>query len=251
MKNFFLFSSLILLILSSCTLPAAEQAPAAAPTTSGQLETMVAATFAALTPTAAPATETATPLPPSPTLVLPTASVTPTFSTPVLLVSADTNCRSGPGQSYPVLVVLKEKTQVEVTGRYQNNSYWIVKMPNGSGECWMWGEFATPSGSVASMPEMTPPPTSTPAPPAPPRGLSYSFTCSFSDVTVNLTWTDVAIDEQGYKIFRNGEQVVDLPAQSVGYTDVAVASSGSAFTYNVLAYNAAGTGEASISFSCP
>jgi hypothetical protein len=242
---------IFLAIIPGCTLPGGEQA-AAAPTTSGQLETMVAMTLAAFTPSPAPVTETPAVLLPSPTkVVTASATVTPTFSTPMLTISEDTNCRSGPGQSYQVLTVLRPGTKVEVTGRYQNNSYWVIKMPNSSSECWMWGEFATPEGSYASMPEMTPPATATAAPPAPPRAINYDFFCTFTDVTVNMTWTDMAFNEQGYRIYRNTQVIVELPANATAYTDVAPSSSGAGFTYMVEAYNASGTGQASITFNCP
>ncbi len=241
MKNFFLLSS-ILLLLASCSTPTSS----ATPTENGALGTMVALTMQALTPTVAP--PTATPVPP--TAVPATATITPTPEPASLEITADTNCRSGPGQSYEILTVFHPKTKLEIVGRYQNNNYWVVKMPDG-GECWLWGEFAKASGGFAALPERTPPPTPTPAPPAPPRGLNYSFSCTFTDVTVELTWTDVAVNEDGYRIYRNNEKVIDLPPDSSAYTDVTAASPGASFSYVVEAFNVTGTGKASISFTCP
>jgi hypothetical protein len=148
-------------------------------------------------------------------------------------------------------VVLKSGQTVDIVGRGPQG-YWVVKMPGKNDTCWAWGEFATASGSTQALAEVTPPPTATAAPPAAPRGLTYDFVCSFTDVTVNLGWTDVATDESGYRLLRNGGTLVELPANSTAYTDVTAASSGSSFTYSVEAFNSAGKSSAiSISFTCP
>jgi hypothetical protein len=82
--------------------------------------------------------------------------------------------------------------------------------------------------------------------------LTYDFACTFTEVTVNLSWTDVASDESGYRLLRNGGTLVELPANSSAFTDTAAASSGSSFTYSVEAFNSAGKSTAvSISFACP
>jgi titin len=218
-------------------------------------ETDLAATVAAqvtqaLFKTATPS-PSVTPVPPTETAT-PSPTVTPTYAPPVLKINENTNCRSGPGENYGVLVVLKAGQTVELVGRGPQGNYWVVKIPNQTGTCWAWGEFATASGSTHTLDEMTPPPTATAAPPAAPRGLTYDFACTFTDVTVNLSWTDVATDESGYRILRNGGPLVELPANATLYTDTTAASSGSSFTYSVEAFNSAGKSSAiSISFTCP
>lgn len=240
----------ILLITSACNLPQASPEE-----TSGLDETSVAATVAAqvtqaLYKTATPS-PSSTPLPPTATATA-SPTITPTYAPPVLKINENTNCRSGPGESYKVLVVLKAGQSVDIVGRGPQDSYWVVKIPGKNDTCWAWGEFASASGSTHTLAEVTPPPTATAAPPAAPRGLTYDFACTFTDVTVNLSWTDVATDESGYRLLRNGGTLVELPANSSAFTDTAAASSGSSFTYSVEAFNSAGKSTAvSISFACP
>lgn len=243
-------SILFILVLASlaCNMP-----QASAPTPQADLTgTSIAATVAAQITLALKQAATKTPIPTQTNSPTASPTITPTYSPPVLKVNENTNCRSGPGESYNVLVVLKAGQSVEIVGRVEQTNYWVVRIPGKSETCWAWGGFASASGSIHTLPEMTPPPTATASPPAAPRGLTYSFACSFTDVTVNLSWTDVANNESGYRLLRNGGTVVELPADVTAYTDITTASSGSSFTYSVEAFNSAGTSSAaSISFSCP
>lgn len=106
----------------------------------------------------APATDT-----PTPSL---TPSITPTHtpSVPMVSVSANTNCRKGPGIVYDNLTALLVGEEAEVVGKYTptDPDYWIIKKD--SVTCWLWGEYATVDGDTANLPEMIPPPTPTPSP---------------------------------------------------------------------------------------
>ena len=254
-KSIVHFASLVLfLLLSACNLPQNQPVPEFSPSPEAQ-ETALAATVAAqvtqslrqnashtASPTAPPPTATATPSP----------TITPTYAPPLLQVKQNTNCRNGPGETYAVIVVLTAGQKIEPIGRGMEGQYWVVKRPDSEQTCWAWGEFLEASGSVHALPEITPPATLTPAPPSPARGLTYSFSCTFTDVTVNLSWTDVATNESGYRILRNDAVVAELPANTTQYTDITAASSGSGFTYAIETFNDAGQARsASISFSCP
>src|SRR6266542_2762864 len=76
--------------------------------------------------------------------VTPTATITltPTLSVPMLTVSADTNCRSGPRKDYAYLGALLANETAEVTGRNTATNYWIIKNPDAAGVCWLWGNYA-------------------------------------------------------------------------------------------------------------
>src|SRR5215212_7600012 len=89
-------------------------------------------------------------------------TITPTYSTPMLTVLEQTNCREGPGQDYQVLFTYLAKKQLEIAGRYDPTNYWLVKSPDTkSGTCWLWGEYVELSGSYWVVPTVTPPPTAT------------------------------------------------------------------------------------------
>ncbi len=187
----------------------------------------------------------------TPTLVQsPTPTITPTYSTPILKVNESTNCRSGPGQSFEILITFMPGATVEIVGRYPQDNYWIVKNPNG-GTCWIWGEYSTATGSHWTVPSMTPPPAPTQSPPAPPGALKYQYSCTLAgEVTTNLTWTDRADNEQGYRVYRNGTLVAELSANTTAYLDIFI-SGGGLISYGVSSFNAAGnSAQATISFSC-
>jgi SH3-like domain-containing protein len=236
----------LLLCLAACNLPQA--APATAAPDANAVASIVAQTLQAMTPSAMPQPQ-ATPAPAF--TATPNATITPTYSVPALTMKGDSNCRSGPGQQYKVLTVLRAGTKVEALGRSSANNYWVVKNPNG-GECWVTNEFATTSGSIHSLPTVQAPPTPTVSLPAAPRGLRYDFACSFgAGTTVNLYWQDAAIDEQGYRLYRDGALLAELPANSAFYSDTVFITNGSAL-YRVDAFNATGGAPAqvTVNISC-
>lgn len=99
---------------------------------------------------------------PSATL-LPTRASTVAPSVPVVMVSVDTNCRTGPGTNFNYLTALQVGEQAEVIGKYTvvNPTYWIIK--KGTITCWLWGQYATVQGDTSTLPEMVSPPTPTPS----------------------------------------------------------------------------------------
>lgn len=137
------------------------------------VQTVVAATLAVSSP---PEVEQAEPVPevievPEPTAteaiatpIVPTATeaYTPTPGVPMVSVSVDTNCRTGPGQLYDMIGALMVGEQAEVVGAAVGGGYWIIKNPDRAGECWLWANYATAVGETASLPMYTPPPTPTP-----------------------------------------------------------------------------------------
>ena len=73
---------------------------------------------------------------------------TPTYSVPMLTVQEQTNCRSGPGQEYEILVTYLSGKELEIVGRYEPDNYWLVKADESpTGNCWLWGEFVEVTGS--------------------------------------------------------------------------------------------------------
>jgi hypothetical protein len=112
-----------------------------------------------------PPTETATAtltLQPSETATA-TITLTPTLEKPMVRVSVDTNCRTGPGKIYDWIGALLVGEQAEVVGQTLSGEYWIIKNPDLAGTCWLWANYATVTGPTAALPQFTPPPTPTPA----------------------------------------------------------------------------------------
>lgn len=106
-----------------------------------------------------------TPLPATSTTVAePKKSKTPDQA--AVKVSLTTNCRTGPGVSYPKLSPLPAGKTVPLFGRDSSYSYWIIKDPGKTGKnCWLWGYYATTSGNTKNLQVFSAPgQTSTPVP---------------------------------------------------------------------------------------
>lgn len=154
-KNLICINILIALTLTACGAPAATPQPTSGPdlalTITAQAQLLQALTQTALAPTSTPApTFTSAPV------------FTATPSTVIVTVSANTNCRSGPGADYEIVGALTIGQQAEVVGRSSTTNYWIIENPNGPETCWLWAEYATITGETAGLQEFDVPPTVTP-----------------------------------------------------------------------------------------
>lgn len=100
----------------------------------------------------------------------PTVTPTPTSSIPVVRVSQNTNCRSGPGTVYDLIDIFMVGDEAEIIARSSVPNYVIIEVPDGSGEeCWLWMQYGIQTGSTEGLPERTPPPTPTPVATATPE----------------------------------------------------------------------------------
>ncbi len=98
--------------------------------------------------------------PPTPTPI-PGLTATPTLPDVTLQVSIPTNCRIGPGKAYEILSVLRPGKAARVLARHGTADFWVIENPEGSGYCWVWGEYAVISGSTVDLPIWAAPPTPT------------------------------------------------------------------------------------------
>lgn len=99
---------------------------------------------------------------------LPTFTFTP--SVPMVSVSVDTNCRTGPGEPYDKIGVLHVGESAEVVGKAPYGGSWIIKNPDGAGTCWLWDQYATVIGDTQGLPVADIPPTPTPT-----AGFSFTY----------------------------------------------------------------------------
>lgn len=176
-----------------------------------------------------------------------TVTITPTYSTPMLTVLEQTNCREGPGQDYQILFSYLAKKKLEIIGRYDPTNFWLVKSPeSNTGTCWLWGQYVEVSGSYWVVPTLTPPPTATTAPPLAPSILDWHFDCGSGNMTFTMTWTDKATNETGYRVFRDGKQVAELPANSTSFTETIPMQSGENAAYYLQVYGPSGTANSSV-----
>lgn len=259
-----LLFALLILALTACNMPGG-QAPNAP---ESNLALTITAQALLLQPGAQQPVVQNTPLPAftSTPEFTPTVTLTPTPSVPQVSVSTNTNCRTGPGTQYDLIGALVVGQTAEVIGKYSPSNYWIIKNPNGSGNCWLWGQYATVTGNTANLPEYPVPATPTPSLPAPVKNLNASISCVLQAapvfiniVTVELTWSDQSSNEDGFRIYRNGALLISLAADSTSYTDNTtlaaiwiITDPQPSHTYAVEAYNSAGKSAAKeVNVKCP
>ena len=172
---------------------------------------------------------------------------TPTYSVPMLTVREQTNCRAGPGQDYEILFTYLAGKKLEIVGRYDPDNYWLVKSAESpTGTCWLWGQYVEVAGSYGAVPSVTPPATVTSAPPQAPSIVEWKFSCAGGTMTFIVSWEDKANNETGYRVFRDGEVVAELPANSTSYTDTMTPTGSENVDYYLQVYSPFGSANSSI-----
>jgi hypothetical protein len=58
---------------------------------------------------------------------LPTDTAMPTYSVPMLTLRDATNCRTGPGVAYEIIVTYPIYQTLEIVGRHEPGNFWLVK----------------------------------------------------------------------------------------------------------------------------
>ncbi|GAB4538209.1 MAG: hypothetical protein Fur002_01310 [Anaerolineales bacterium] len=193
------------------------------------------------------ASPTQTAAAPQATPTLPPARIprTPQPAEPPLIRVGDViNCRTGPGVNYDRVAQILPGDSAPVIGFFPPN-YWIVSTQNGA--CWVSGEFSTPMGSFAAVPTVTAPPTPLGGAPAAPTFAKNGWTwfCYGSgDTDIELAWKDNADSEKGYRVYRNGELIAELPANSTYFKETTPYPGGMGLQYTVEAFNESGAASA-------
>lgn len=77
-----------------------------------------------------------------------------------------------------------------------------------------------------------------------PGDLRYTYDCTSGVVRIALNWVDKADSENGYRIYRDGAKLSDLPAGSTTYEDIAPAPG--SYQYTVAAFDASGESPAKV-----
>ena len=178
----------------------------------------------------------------TPTLSVPTA--TPTFAKPLLYIKDDTQCRTGTSSNFQAVAALSRGITVELIGKDTSQSAWLIQAPNNAGTCWVLAGDGSPSGDYESLPEVTPQP-STQKPPSIPAFVGWPWFCTYSNgvmykATVNLSWIDPARDANGFRVYRQGTLIADVPATTTSVIDTINVVIGTDMQYSIAAYNDAG-----------
>lgn len=79
---------------------------------------------------------------------------------------------------------------------------------------------------------------------ASPDDLRYTYDCTGGTVNISLFWVDVSADEAGFRIYRDGVQVGEVPAGSTSFSEIAPGVG--TFKYSVAAFNTSGEAPANV-----
>jgi Ig-like domain from next to BRCA1 gene len=77
-----------------------------------------------------------------------------------------------------------------------------------------------------------------------PGDLRYTYDCTTGSVNISLIWVDKSSDEDGFRIYRDGNKLEDVAAGSTTYNDVLPYSG--KFDYTVAAFNGSGESTANV-----
>ncbi len=192
-----------------------------------------------------PALASPTPIVAAPTLP-PVVQATPTPSTCQVSSTLNVNVRTGPGTNYPAIGSLFPGTALNVIGR-NNESTWFVVNYNGQ-QGWVASSVVQLGGPCGNLPVLTAPPPPTPVPPPTPTisftvdgGASANIT---SGQCVTVAWNTANVREVYYQ--NTGVPGVssstECPTTSQTYTLRVVLQDGSETTRQVSVNVSGGSG---------
>jgi uncharacterized protein YraI len=118
---------------------------------------------------------------------------------PSAVTTTDLNVREGPGQEYSILGLLAVNTEVEVSGKNSDGSWWQIVYPTGSAERgWIFAAFTRPNNTESVPVVQTPvPPTPTQTLTATPSATSSPTASPTSRPTTTLTPTPTSTTTPG------------------------------------------------------
>jgi hypothetical protein len=174
--------------------------------------------------------------------------VTPTPSPtaiPVAYVGGSVPCYSGPEKS-EIATTVEITDDIRILGKDATGEFWIVTKEETGVPCWLESRFVTAEGELTSLPILVPTPTPIPPIPAPPQNIAWEVYCGkwWGERTANFTWDDTEY-ESGYRIYEEGNLVVELPADVTSY-NASISSIRIALAtvvFSIEAFNAMGTSE--------
>ncbi len=202
-------------------------------------------------------TGTATPPPSETPTPVPTIAPTSTPAPPRLLTSVAVSCFRGPGEAYARVADLEAGEEAEIVG--QSEGYWIVRTAT-EAVCWIPNQGVIPQGDFAAVPDVEPPPIPTPAAPVSPTNLESFNNACYTDKSYtpnkrinrfHLYWQDLSNNEDGFRVYRDGNLVAELPPDRTEVIDEIVAPNDLVHVYYVVAYNAVGEAKSeAIALNC-
>jgi len=135
-----------------------------------------------------------------------------------------------PGATFKVSVQMAAPGK---DGKYEST----YSFTNGS------GEFITNFGVITNVGSNSNGPSSTGSLAAPGK-LAYLYDCTSGNVVIELNWVDKSNNEDGFRVYREGEKIADVSANTTTYKDIAPAPG--EWSYTVSAFNKSGESPAKV-----
>ncbi len=156
---FFILLLLLVLITAGCSSSSSETTATLPPSTDAPVSP---------TTTSPPATATFTATLTSTETLIPTSTLSPTITStpvpPVLTVTTNTVCLTGPGFNYVVVAYVGVGESLPIDGRDEAGEFWWVKPWYKDAHCWVADQFVTVEGDTAHLEIIEAPVTPTPIP---------------------------------------------------------------------------------------
>lgn len=151
------------------------------------------------------------------------------------------NCRKGPGVNYERVFQTKSGDSLKIVGFFPPN-FWIVS--TAAGDCWIAGQYVTPVGNLKAVPTVSLPPTPSGGAPKAPSFATNGwiwFCNGTGGADVALAWNDNANTEKGYRVYRNGDLVAELPPDSTSFSETVTYPGGQGLKYEIEVFNEIGS----------
>lgn len=154
-----------------------------------------------------------------PTLVVPTDTPIPFTPTPQispkLTLTKNSNCRIGPSTLYNVVDQITANSELPVTGRNEDNTWWqVINATNR--ECWIFNENATPNTDFSFLNFAEAPPL----PGIPQNFLVVDQLCQPGPkkFSITLSWSSGG-GETAFRLYRDGGQISEFKPNRFNYKD--------------------------------
>lgn len=149
---------------------------------------------------------TDTPIPPTETPSIP-AEIT---------LTKNSNCRMGPSTFYHVVDQISSGKVFQVLGRDADNTWWQIVNATGR-ECWISAENADENTDFSGVEIKEPLPL--PNPPGQFFITNQSCQPGVKKFIVTMKWSSGGTGETGFRIYRDGEKIVELKATKFTHQD--------------------------------
>lgn len=201
MKKYFAFVFLILTMLA-CNVPGQGSGGSSSEPTTEPTTVVFVVVEPTITPTIA-VTET-----PSPT-------ATPALPPEITLLK-NSNCRLGPSEYYFYVDQITKDTVLPVTGRTSDSSWWQVINATDR-ECWIFSGNSQANQDLSAVPIEEGPAL----PNAPGNFFVVDKNCNpgAGTFTVSFKWVSGGGDGDGFRLLRNGAQIIEMDATKTKFTD--------------------------------